>query len=250
MYPNTKISSFDFIVNNRFNIADTICKLDTGIKSISKVEVDKEYLPEDFKKGILKNILDDFKSEFIEVGWGQVGFSDGTNLFKIKLNEKKDDLVFEKMMFKHVDGDNYELLNLSEESDGTRRIIDLLIYMMNAKEKGQTLLIDEIERSLHPNLVRAIISFYTENKKDDSTQLIYTTHDENFIDLTNYRKDTIWLVNKSIDGVSKLSSLDEFKVRNDRKNIKNDYLEGRFGGIPIIKNLVLKEEQEEYGVEI
>jgi len=89
MYPNTKISSFDFIVNNRFNIADTICKLDTGIKSISKVVVDKEYLPEDFKKGILKQILLRFKTKLIDDKVGRIGFSDGINLFQIKLNEKK-----------------------------------------------------------------------------------------------------------------------------------------------------------------
>lgn len=244
MYPNTQIHSFDLIVNNKFNIADTICKLDTGIKSISKMVISKEYLPEQYQKDVFKRILDDLKEEILKNNNNPIGLSDGANLFQIKLDEELNEFIFEKMMFRHIELDGAESLNLHEESDGTRRMIDLLMYMTNAKEKGQTLLIDEIERSLHPNLVNALISFYTKSKKNNRTQLIYTTHDENFIDLTLYRKDTIWFVDKSIEGVSQLTSMDEFKVRNDRKTVKNDYLDGRFGGVPIISNLVMNDEQE------
>jgi AAA15 family ATPase/GTPase len=142
------------------------------------------------------------------------------------------------MVFIHDNSEESEMLELHEESDGTRRMIDILMYLINAKIKGQTLIIDEIERSLHPNLVKELVNYYTENDKNKRTQLIYSTHDENFIDLTSYRKDTIWLVDKDKSGSSKLTSLDEYDIRSDRRKIQNDYLEGRFGGIPELGSLV------------
>lgn len=238
MYPNTKIRSFDFIVNNRFNIADMICKLDTGITSISKKRVSREYLPEQFNNDFFDSFLENITNDLHENNNKPIGLSDGINLYKIFLEDNNESLIFEKMVFSHVKNDSSEMLELHEESDGTRRMIDILMYMTNAKEKGQTLIIDEIERSLHPNLVKELINYYANSKKNDRTQLIYTTHDENFIDLSTYRKDTIWFVDKTNEGESELSSLDEFNVRSDRKKVKNDYLEGRFGGVPILSALI------------
>jgi AAA15 family ATPase/GTPase len=238
MYPDTKMRSFDLIIKNGFNIADMICKLDTGILSISNKFVSKEYLPSHLKDKGSEVVFKDMIKDLNEKDGRKIGLSDGVNLFNVYLNETKDDLVFEKMVFIHDNSEESEMLELHEESDGTRRMIDILMYLINAKIKGQTLIIDEIERSLHPNLVKELVNYYTQNDKNKRTQLIYSTHDENFIDLTSYRKDTIWLVDKDKSGSSKLTSLDEYDIRSDRRKIQNDYLEGRFGGIPELGSLV------------
>lgn len=65
-------------------------------------------------------------------------------------------------------------------------------------------------------------------------QLIATTHESLLLDLALFRKDEIWFAEKN-NNESKLYSLDEFKVRND-KIINKDYLLGRYGAIPIFKS--------------
>lgn len=241
VYPDTKLFNIDSITENRHSIADMIRELDTGIKRICKRKVSQEYLPKPLSDEKFQNLLKTgLKREIEKIPKNYkhgMSMTDGVNLFNITYNSKTDKLFFEKMIFWHADEDKSEPLELHEESDGTRRIIDILMYMVNARIKGQTLLIDEIERSMHPNIVREIIKFYLHTNKQLTTQLLFTSHDENFIELSLARKDTIWFVNKNVDGHSQLTSLREFKIRSDKKNLKYDYLEGRFGGTPAIGSL-------------
>ncbi len=240
VYPDTSLFNIDNITENKYSIADMIRELDTGIKRICKKTVDPEYLPkplsdEEFQAIIKRNLISEIEtSKNNSIG---MTMNDGTNLFNIKYDKVLDKLLFAKMIFWHGDEQNSEALELHEESDGTRRMIDILMYMTNAQVKGQTLLIDEIERSIHPNVVSEIIKYYMNSNKLVSTQLIYTTHDENFIDLSVARKDTIWFVDKTPDGYSQLSTLEEFDIRSDRRNLRTDYLDGRFGGVPAVGSL-------------
>lgn len=128
---------------------------------------------------------------------------------------------------------------LEIESDGTRRAIALYSYVRLAILMGKGLIIDEFNSQLHPLLQKYIVDLFYE--EGSTGQLIYTTHDTTFLDKRYVRRDQIWFVSKDENGESTMYSLADFKLRND-KSFEKDYLSGAYGGIPILKDISLKEE--------
>lgn len=128
---------------------------------------------------------------------------------------------------------------ISEESDGTCRLIDLgpaINELINTKNE-RVIVIDELERSLHPHLSRMLLELHLHNNgKDTPSQLIATTHDDGLMDLKLLRRDELWFVRKNDDQSSELFSLSEFSPRFD-KHIRKDYLSGRYSAIPYISSL-------------
>lgn len=115
-----------------------------------------------------------------------------------------------------------------EESDGTKRLLDLFPVLHAPHDK--VFVIDELERSLHPNLVQRFLQQFLASPR--GKQLVVTTHEATLLDLTLLRRDEIWFVEKDEQGGSALYSLEEFKPRNDL-DIRKGYLHGRFGAIPV-----------------
>ncbi len=120
-----------------------------------------------------------------------------------------------------------------EESDGTRRLFDLLDILIHS-QKNKIYVIDELERSLHPNLTYRFLELFFESFKDHQIQLIFTTHESHIMDQDLLRRDEIWFVERNKDHVSQLYSLDRFKERYDKK-LSKAYLDGRYGAVPILK---------------
>lgn len=124
-----------------------------------------------------------------------------------------------------------------EESDGTRRYMDLALafYSLNAEQSRKVILVDELDRSLHPVLCRsAVESFLGGCDANSRTQFIITTHDVTLMTQEIFRRDELWLMEKDTRGASKLFSLGEFAdLRND-KDLRRNYLQGRFGGVPVV----------------
>ena len=97
-------------------------------------------------------------------------------------------------------------------------------------------MIDELDRSLHPILVRALVKRIVTDKNMKG-QLIFTTHDAGLLDGDIFRNDEIWFADKDNDTQStRLYSLDEFKPRTDL-NLEKGYLNGRFGAVPFLAKL-------------
>ncbi len=126
-------------------------------------------------------------------------------------------------------------LNLIEESDGTINIFFLSPILKETLEEGKTIVIDEIDRSLHPLLVNYIINlFHDKNVNKNGAQLIFNTHDTNLLDLELFRRDQIYFAEKNHKtGESTLFALDEFSVRK-KENVRTGYLIGRYGAIPLL----------------
>ena len=122
-----------------------------------------------------------------------------------------------------------------EQSEGTQRLIHLLPALFGLNENlEQVVIIDELDRRMHPLVSRMLVEAATEgNGEPRQSQLIFTTHDTNLLDLDLLRRDEIWFVEKDQGGASHLYSLAEFKVRPDL-DIEKGYLNGRFGAIPFI----------------
>ena len=171
-------------------------------------------------------------------------------------SEVRDFLVENKKYeprFKHklYDDDGHEKghveFRLSEESDGTIRLFQLASRIIEAVDHGYTLFIDEINNGLHPVLGHFIVDlFQNADANQHNAQLIFTTHDVNFLESDLFRRDQIWFVEKNRLGKSSIYSLSEFNedknlTKENRKvSIRNWYLSGRFGGVPVIRDLLIK----------
>lgn len=142
---------------------------------------------------------------------------------------------FFQLLFKHKGTENY--LSLEEESIGTQMIFALIPFIADTLHNKKILIIDELDRSLHPFLVQYIVEMFNNQEiNNKGSQLIFNTHDTNLLDLNIFRRDQIWFTEKNNDtGVSDLYSLGDFSVRK-LENIEKGYMLGRYGAVPFIKN--------------
>lgn len=136
---------------------------------------------------------------------------------------------------KGTNGSLFEL-PLSAESDGTRRLLHLLPAIYPQTVGGEVVIIDEIDRSLHPLLTRQFVENFLNLPSHSQRQLVLTTHDTVLLDMELLRRDEIWFVEKDDEGATSLYSLSDFPVRKDLR-INRGYLQGRFGGIPFLGNM-------------
>ena len=121
------------------------------------------------------------------------------------------------------------------DSLGTRKIVALASYVINAIEEGKTLVVDELDSSLHFKITRAIMSMFN-NEINKDAQLIASLHDISLLDCKRmFRKEQIWFTSKDEKGTD-LYSLKEFSYAEngvrDTSDIKEKYVKGEFGAIP------------------
>lgn len=119
-----------------------------------------------------------------------------------------------------------------EESDGTRRMFDLMDIIISPIPNA-IYLIDEINRSIHPLLTEKYILSFKNCLKENNVQLLFTTHEANLLREELLRRDEVWFVEKQADNSSKIFSLDIFQKENE-KDLGKAYLAGRYGGIPLL----------------
>ncbi|MED3757792.1 ATP/GTP-binding protein [Peribacillus frigoritolerans] len=237
-FPNKPISSTEFFVENNNDTNNKIFKLldslDTGITNFelvdSSIEEISRFVPKEIIKDIEEDLLEGNSQD--ENHKKTIHLRSPHNLHSISLTKDKN-IEIKTMYFSHgTKGGNFIL---GEESDGTRRLLDLLEILLGDEDK--VYIIDEIDRSLHPNLTYKFIELFFDVLTDKNIQLIITTHEDRILDLNLLRRDEIWFVEKQEEGYSNLYSLEKFKARFDTK-ILNAYLEGRYGAIPKFKNLI------------
>ena len=127
-------------------------------------------------------------------------------------------------------------LNIQEESLGTIGMFELSTVLYYVLKNGTTFFIDEIDRSLHPLLVRYIVNLFFNSKVNiNNAQIIANTHDTNLLDLDLFRRDEIWFTERDYEsGSTTIFPLTDFSPRKD-ENIEKAYLLGRFGAVPFIK---------------
>ena len=125
---------------------------------------------------------------------------------------------------------------LSEESDGTRKLLSYTSSIHMLTTSPLTYIFDEIERSIHPSLLKALLQKIM-NDETTKGQLIFTTHESNLLDLNIFRQDEIWFAKKEREtGATQFYSLSEFKP-DYGNDIEKGYLNGRFGAVPFLGDL-------------
>ena len=124
----------------------------------------------------------------------------------------------------------------TEDSEGTKTLFRMMVRMIGIIHEGKMLLVDEIDSSLHTQLVEFVIGMFNHS---DHAQLIYTTHNTHLLNTDFQRRDQVYFVNKREDGSSDLYSLFDFKDFRDTLDMEKAYLQGRFDAIPYISNLTI-----------
>jgi uncharacterized protein len=137
--------------------------------------------------------------------------------------------------FSHIGTDGKEIpLELADESAGTRVLFRSAGAWLNVFENGEVLLVDEIDTSLHPLLVRFLVRrFHSREGNPKNAQLVFSTHNTTLLGQDLFRRDQIWFVEKDNGGESRLYPLSDFKPRlGERLDV--NYLRGRYGALPIL----------------
>jgi uncharacterized protein len=205
------------------DIHSLICHLlkaaDLGIDDviIKKKEFEKDQL----------NLIDKFSKEFPP---------DIRELFTKEILDQFD----VKIAHKHNANGNKVSLSLGEESDGTQRFFELIGPWFEAIVGGYVVFVDELERSLHPLLVRNLVEFIHASRKEGANaQLIFATHDTTLLEPSLLRRDQVWLIEKANDQASRLYPLTDYKPRKDEA-MQKGYLAGRYGAVPILESFTEK----------
>ena len=130
-------------------------------------------------------------------------------------------------------------MNRFQESDGTIRLFGVETAIYECLENESFLVIDEMENSLHPQLLRLILLNFL--RKNSRSQLLITTHYDPLLhevsrldDQKIFRKDSIWFTEKKENGHTDVYSLAEFRGLNRLSSIQKAYNQGNFGAFPQI----------------
>ncbi|RFM36904.1 AAA family ATPase [Chitinophaga silvisoli] len=160
--------------------------------------------------------------------------TDQGKYFTTKENGK---IIFNRILaFHHRMENNPIAFDLAEESDGTQRLLEFFPIFATMLERDVTIIIDEIDQSIHPVLLKSLIKKIMAHK-ETLGQLIFTTHESNLLDLKIFREDEIWFAEKDKKtGATEYYPLSDFNY-SDELDLKTGYLNGRFGAIPFLANL-------------
>jgi len=192
---------------------------DLGIQDIKLEMLDINSLPKEMPKDIKDRLIKESKEENAEF------FSDIITTHKQYDNSKK---------FK-------EFINFSmgdDESSGTRKFFALTGPVLDVLENGYSLVVDELDSKLHPNLICKLISLFNSTELNpNNAQLIFNTHDTNLLSSGLFRRDQIWFFDKDKFGEARIYSLADFKTDEVRKTdpFEENYINGKYGAIPYLE---------------
>jgi len=214
---------------NRSDLIDFVKKADLGIENIALKEKYKGYQVQDtvYATGEVSLVR-----EAPSLAYGEGG---GYSISNVKTYHKKYDE--NNLPIGEVDFSMEQ-----EESAGMRKYFALSAPILEILRKGEILFIDELTDKLHPNLAHQLVALFNSKKTNpNNAQLIFTTHDTNFLSSGLFRRDQIWFIEKDRYGAASLYSLGDFKTDKVRKedNFEKNYLKGKYGAVPYLADFKL-----------
>jgi len=239
--PDARFGSFESFVEDEhlhFAMNEILPLLDAGIASIGVEDIPfeniqiseskKNEIHENLKEGKIIRLSGRVKSE------------------RFLVSRKDGKILAQRLITYHkgADGSNVKF-DMSQESDGSKRLIDLLPAFLELarQDSKRVFVIDEVDRSLHTILSRRLIESYLAGCNDKSrTQLLLTTHDIMLMDQRIMRRDEMWVTERDNIGTSSLTSFSDYSDIRYDKDIRKSYLQGRLGGIPRIVSTNLLED--------
>ena len=196
----------------------------TGIVDIRRIKVNKEDI--DLPKDLVNELLAEAEPDKNYI----IASSSDSTIYFFETNSEGITTIYKQSAI-HKTNENEEIpFEMSEESDGSIRLLDFIPMLIDLRLNESVYLVDEIDRSMHPMLSQKLLEYYFNHLSSErDTQLIFSTHESNLLNLDLIRADEVWFVEKGREGDSHLTSLAEYKPRED---IRKGYLQGRYGAIP------------------
>ena len=190
--------------NKRAHITQLLQHADLGILSVKASEhaLQKADLPDDMPDELIQQLID---KKHIKISLGHRG----------------------------AEGREYSL-EWEDESLGTQKFFALTGPWLDILENGYIAGLDEIESSMHPLMVNALLKLvFDENTNPKGAQLVCTTHNPLLLDSGLLRRDQIWFADKDDEGATSLYPLTDYKPRK-KESLVRGYMSGRYGAIPFI----------------
>ncbi|MCB9233008.1 MAG: ATP-binding protein [Bacteroidia bacterium] len=210
---------------------ELMCSFDLGIKSLNAARKEiHDFFGKDNEEEVAKWIkrVEESPGKLYGIRLGR-----GSELV-LAMEDEKVWVKYLELQHKGFQGEEVPF-DLIDESDGTVRLLDFVPAFNDLVTSPKVYVIDEIERSIHPLLIKELVRKFS---LDPLTlgQLIFTTHESNLLDQEIFRQDEIWFVEKDQEGATDLYSLSSFK-EHKTIDIRKGYLNGRYGSIPFMGNL-------------
>lgn len=135
-----------------------------------------------------------------------------------------------KIEFEHDYDKGRFTMPIESESDGTLSFVGKMDLLFGAIKTNQLLLIDELDDSLHHDLLVYFLQTFLAN--DSEAQLLFTVHDQLILTEDFMRRDMVWFTEKDKDTAStELFSADDFNLHKNA-SIFNAYKLGKLGARP------------------
>jgi len=155
-----------------------------------------------------------------------------------KTEVRNQEMEENELRFHHATEHGKAVFGLADESSGTRNLLFITGPVLDILKKGLTLVIDELDTSLHTMLVRRLVQLFNNPAfNTGGAQLVFTTHDTSLLDAPDlFRRDQVWFVEKDREQASTLYGLSDFSPRKNEAR-ERGYLMGRYGGLPFLSDL-------------
>ena len=226
--PDTHYNGFeDFCPNGVMHkkTLEYLEEFDNGIKNFKQVSVSPTILPDAIRIEIESSLKPGRTARY--------NSPEGDLFFVNRL--RNGDLNVTRVFTVHNGGRGRDVsLRMSAESDGTRRMLDLIPAFSNFAGGNCecVYVVDELDRSLHSSItIKFLKDFLLACSSNTRQQMIFTTHDLLTMDQKLLRRDSMYIADKTMDGVASLTDIRQFRGLRKDTNVRDRYLEGRFGGI-------------------
>ena len=233
--PNTPLIDLEYYYDDESLrcIDQLITTFDTGIRQVRIEEISLDELAHSLPETVFDKMMQHIKSrmEGRDNQLFRLTMRSSESFFNVEVQGHNEPKIT-TIRLKH--NRSFYDLGFEEESDGTRRLFDLIDMLLNCRE-DVVYIVDELERSLHPKLTAHFLELFMKMHKDHRMQLLFTTHESSIMDQSIFRRDEIWFIERGVDNESTIYSLDRFKERYD-KVLSKAYLEGRYGAVPVFSS--------------
>lgn len=122
-----------------------------------------------------------------------------------------------------------------EESSGTRKLFQILLRLLDVVKYKKGIMMDEFDMGLHTRLADFILDLI---HALEGSQLLFSSHNTNLIDVKRLRRDQIVFVNKTENGATEVYSLYDFKDFRENMDAEKGYIQGRFDAVPYVDSSV------------
>lgn len=171
-----------------------------------------------------------------DTGISDVTLVDADDVLDDYFSSRQTKFPGKRILLKHITDGGHRgcSLRAEDEYSGTVRMMYLSAHLVWVMRNGGTLVVDELERSLHPMLVDYLIGIVRDPEVNPlGAQLVFTTHDTGIVRRNGLRRDQIWIASRNPSvGVTAVYPFTDF---DDGSDFETLYMDSRIGGVPRIR---------------